>query len=537
LFLGSRCTISNSYADEINQLARAYGPRGAAFYAVVSDPEFTPKAATEYARLRQFPFPVLLDPNQELAEQGGVHVTPEAMVLDNDGQVLYAGRIDDLYGRNGRKRSAASSHDLRAALDAVCADEMPAVSERPAIGSPLPRPTAPSATDAEVTYHKDVAPILRRNCIRCHRPGEVGPFPLLSYRDAAKRAQFLKEVTTSGRMPPWKPEPGHGAFRDTLRLNDREKLVIAQWADDGAPEGDQPTAALDAEELSTGWQLGKPNIVYKVPEPFTIPAGGPDLYRAFVVSAPHDQDLAVLAFELRPGNRAVVHHAKLFVDPTGEERARDAADPGPGHASAGAVDIGRAAIWEWTPGTFPRYPPAGAGYVLKAGTDLVLFVHYHPTGKPEVDQSSVGLYLSKAPLRDLVTFVAHGTTRIDIPAGESRHRIATQKTLSFGSHAFCVMPHGHFLMREISLTATCPDGTVRHMIWIKDWDFNWQGQYTYSKPIPLPKGTRLDLVAYYDNSAANPSNPFNPPRRVRFGPTSYDEMLGCNLLVIPDKVK
>jgi hypothetical protein len=224
----------------------------------------------------------------------------------------------------------------------------------------------------------------------------------------------------------------------------------------------------------------------------------------------------------------------MFLDPTANSRQRDAADPAPGFASFGSADIRQPAIWEWTPGTVPRFQPEGAGWILKARSDLVLFIHYHPTGKPETDQSSVGIYLSKKPLRRLIAGIPLASERIDILPGEKRHVVTASTTLPEDAHAYVVMPHAHYLLREMWLKAIRPDGTVQTLLWINDWDFNWQGQYAFAKPVALPKGTRLDLVAYYDNSADNPRNPSSPPRRVRFGPTSTDEMLGCHIEVIPD---
>src|SRR4051794_12884262 len=210
---------------------------------------------------------------------------------------------------------------------------MPVVTETRAYGCPLPPPSSSSSPGEgeAVTFSRDVAPILWKNCVVCHRPGEVGPFSLLTYRDAAKRAEFLREITASRRMPPWKARPGAGVFLDNLRLTDRELAVLARWVEAGAPEGD-PADLPTPPRFTDGWQLGTPDYVFRIAEPFAIPAGGDDLFRSFVIPLPLDQDQQVVAFEFRPGNRRVVHHAKLFVVPGGTVpvRARDAADPGPG---------------------------------------------------------------------------------------------------------------------------------------------------------------------------------------------------------------
>ena len=533
LFLGTECPISNGLAPEMARLAAAYGPRGVAFLGVHPDPDVTAEVAARHAAEYRLRFPILLDPAQELTGQSGVTATPEAVVLDADRRIRYRGRIDDRYAEPGKGRAEPTTRDLVAALDAILAGKAPRVAETKPVGCPLPRAGA-AQVGGPVTYSRQVAPILDRKCAGCHRPGGVGPFSLLSYRDAAKRADFVHDVTESRRMPPWKPEPGFGTFLDDPWLTDQELAILARWAEGGAVEGD-PADRPAPPSFPEGWSLGKPDFIYTMPEAFAVPAGGPDLYRAFVIPLPPGGDRQVVAFEYRPGNRRVVHHSKLFLDPTDASRRRDRADPGPGFAAGSGAQIGDHALWEWTPGTIPRSYPADSGKSLRAGSDLILFVHYHPDGKPEADRSQVALYLSKTPLAHEVAGVPMGTTRIDIPAGDPHHEVAFSATMPVDAHAHAVLPHAHYLLREMKLRAVLPDGTVRRLLYIKDWDLNWQGQYTYADPVPLPRGTRIDLVGIYDNSADNPRNPHHPPRRVRFGPTSSDEMLGCHIQIIPDR--
>ncbi|MEJ7637307.1 MAG: ascorbate-dependent monooxygenase [Singulisphaera sp.] len=381
-----------------------------------------------------------------------------------------------------------------------------------------------------ITFHEHVAPILWRHCAGCHRPGEVGPFSLLTYKDAAKRAGFLRDVTASREMPPFRAVHGYGDFHDVGRLSRRELAVLARWADDGAPEGD-PAVGTEPPTFPEGWHLGTPDLVATMPEPFVVPADGRDVYRAFVLPLPLDRDTAVAAVEFRRGNRRVVHHARFYVDPTDECRRRDAAQAGPGFESFGG-DILKLGLGAWVPGLIPRMPPPDVGKVVRKGSDLILLVHYHGTGKEEVDRSSVGLFFCKTPPARRTSTISLSSIKIDIPPGEARHRIALTAYMKADAHALSVLPHGHFLMREISLRATLPGGQVVPMLWIDDWDFNWQGQYHFARPVPLPKGTRLDVVAYYDNSAENPFNPHRPPRRVKLGWASTDEMLGCHVQVI-----
>jgi hypothetical protein len=386
------------------------------------------------------------------------------------------------------------------------------------------------------TYNKDVAPILWKNCAGCHRPGEVGPFSLLTYKDAAKRAGFLEEITESRRMPPWKAEPDFGEFHDARRLTDAELKTLADWADAGAPEGD-PKDLPESPKFPEGWQLGKPDLVLKVPASFEIPASGKDIYRCFVIPIPTETDKTVSAVEFRPGNSKVVHHALLFLDSMGAARKKDAADDGPGFASFGGPGfLPTGSLGGWAPGAMPRFLPEGMGKMLRKGSDLVLQIHYHPDGKVESDQSTVGIYFTKKPAKQIVVGVAVRTRELNIPPGESRYHVNAQSPpLPVDAEAIGITPHMHYIGKEMKVVAETPDGESIPLIWIKDWDFNWQGQYQYKSPVKLVKGTVIKLDAYYDNSADNPRNPSQPPKAVHWGEQTTDEMCLLAVQVVTEK--
>jgi mono/diheme cytochrome c family protein len=391
------------------------------------------------------------------------------------------------------------------------------------------------AADEEVTYSKHVAPILWENCAGCHRPGEVGPFSLLSYGDAAKRAEFLGEITASRRMPPWKAEPGFGEFHDVRRLSDREIELIARWAEAGAPEGN-PADLPPAPKFPEGWQLGEPDLVLEMPEAFEVPAAGRDAFRCFVIPTGLAEDRTVAAVEFRPGNRKVVHHALFFLDASGEGREKDEADPAPGYESFGGPGIPLGgSLGGWAPGATPRRLPEGYGRMLRKGSDLVLQVHYHPSGKAEADRSTVGIYFTKEPAAKIVMGLPLVNRGISIPPGEARHKVTARFTLPVDVTAVGISPHMHNLGREMKVVAVGPDGTKTPMIWIKDWDFNWQGQYLYENGVRLPKGTTLELEAFYDNTEGNPRNPNRPPKLVAWGEQTTDEMCLCGVQVVADR--
>jgi hypothetical protein len=386
-----------------------------------------------------------------------------------------------------------------------------------------------------VSYTRDIAPILQANCMNCHRDGEVAPFPLTSYQDAAKRARQLADVTQSRFMPPWKPEHGFGRLAGERRLTDRQLELLDRWADAGAPEGD-PADLPAAPKFAEGWLLGEPDVVVKVPEAFSVPAGGRDVFRNFVVPLSVDSDKLVAAVEFRPGNRRVVHHALFFLDSSGAARQKDAADPGPGYSSFGGPGfLPSGALGGWAPGGTPQVLPEGMGRLLRKGSDLVIQVHYHPSGKPETDQSTVGIHFVKSLPQKIVAGMMVFDRALDIPAGADRHPMARSYTIPADVTLIGLTPHMHLLGREMKVTATFPDGRVENLIWIKDWNFNWQDQYLLERPLRLPKGTRLDVSATYDNSDKNPLNPNTPPRRVTWGEQTTDEMFICFVLVTTDR--
>ena len=424
---------------------------------------------------------------------------------------------------------------------------------------------APAAAGEAVTYTKHVAPILFRQCVACHRPGEVAPFGLLSYRDAARRADQLAEVTAARLMPPWKAEQGHGDFRDARVLTDEEKTVFSDWAKAGAPEGD-PRDLPPAPQFIDDWPLGKPDLVLRMKDAVEVPADGPDQIRVIPLPTGLTEDKMLVAVDFRPGNRAVVHHAIVAVDEIGlmqglaqrgsPPRApgagggpaprgpfRGGGGPGFGPFRGGGPGAGPPvpprAILElfrpggrpafsmlggWVPGGTPQFIAEGFGMPLGKDAKLVLQMHYHPVGKPATDRSEVALYFAGKPGARAVHTLAMAGLPLSIPAGEKRHRVRTSFTVPIETAVHSVSPHMHQLGREMKVEAVLPDGGRKPLVWIRDWDWNWQGRYVYREPVTLPAGTRIELEAFYDNSADNPANPNSPPKAVYWGEQTTDEM-------------
>jgi hypothetical protein len=270
-----------------------------------------------------------------------------------------------------------------------------------------------------------------------------------------------------------------------------------------------------------------------MPNPFDIPNEGNDIYQCFVIPLNLNKDEGVIAVDFQPGNKKVVHHAIMFLDHNGQARRK--ADPKTGsYASFGGPGyIPTGSIGAWAPGARPAFLPEGTARFLKKGSDLVLQVHYHPSGKAETDQSKLGIYFAKKPPEHFVGAVALRSRALVIPAGDAKYTVETKTVpLPVDATALGIFPHMHYIGKEIKVDAKLPDGKEIPLIWIRDWDFNWQGAYNYKKPIDLPKGTVLKLRATYDNSTANPRNPSNPPREVTWGEQTTDEMCLCGVQVI-----
>ena len=376
---------------------------------------------------------------------------------------------------------------------------------------------------AAPTFNKDIAPILYKNCATCHRPGQVAPFSLLTYSDAAKRAGLVAAVTAKRYMPPWKAEPGYGHFADERRLTESQIALIGEWARSGAQEGD-PRQKPMPPRFPSGWQAGQPDAVLSILQDFTIAPDGNDVFQCFVIPLNSTTDRYVKTVEFHPGNPLVVHHALFFLDTIGEARRLDGKTAEPGYPCFGSPQIAvSGGLGGWAPGATPTALPDGVAHTLKKGTDLVIQIHYHPTGRLETDRSSIGLTFGDPPRKGLASLLV-GTRQIDLPAGDAHHEVNDWMLVPEDIDLIGIAPHAHLLCRDMKADAKLPDGTTVPLIWIKDWDFNWQGQYRYAESVHLPKGTRIEMRYTYDNSSGNPHNPSSPPKRVTFGEQTTDEM-------------
>jgi tetratricopeptide (TPR) repeat protein len=389
------------------------------------------------------------------------------------------------------------------------------------------RAQPPAAADRPIVFTKDIAPILYRHCATCHRPDGVAPFSLITYDEARHHAAQIAAATARRYMPPWKPEAGYDKFTGERRLSDTEIAFIRRWAANGRLEGDLKDLP-SPPRFSSGWSLGKPDLVVSLPE-YPLRADGPDVFRNFVVpvpgSVPGPVPRYVAALEFRPGSRAV-HHANIRVDPTPASRRLDDADPEPGYEGVilRSADYPDGHFLGWTPGQMA--PPASStlAWRLEPGADLVVQLHLQPTGKRERIAPSIALYFAKDPPTSTPAILRLGRQNIDIPAGMRDYHVVDAYVLPIDAEIRAIQPHAHYRARRVSAAAVLPDGTRRPLILIENWDFNWQDQYRYAKPFWLPAGTRLEMDDVFDNSDTNPRNPSRPPTRVSWGWRSSDEM-------------
>ena len=384
------------------------------------------------------------------------------------------------------------------------------------------------AAVAAPTFSHDVAPLVYRRCAGCHHTGGVAPFPLITYGDVSKRAKLIATVTAKRYMPPWLPSAPR--FQHENKLTDAEIAMLGQWAAGGAAQGsvnETPAAPVFHE----GWTLGKPDLEAQMPTSFEVPAEGPDLYQCFVIPAPGPRDRWVRALDIRPGNSRVVHHVILFQDTTRTARKRDTGSGYPCFGTPGFLPA--RGLGGWTPGALPAVNPEDIPELFHGGSDLVLQIHYHPTGRVETDRTAVALYFTDTPPKRRLMDIPLNSSRIDIPPGDRAYKVTDHFTIPVEVDALGVIPHAHYVCRSMYAYAVLPDGTRRTLLRIPDWNFNWQQQYRYATPMRLPADTRVEMEFTYDNSAANPRNPNQPPARVVYGPGTQDEMAGLHLQVVP----
>ena len=550
VFTGIDCPIGNVYMPRLVALSEKYGDQGVTFLAINANASESAEEIAKHAEEYKIGFPVLADPSGRAAGSLQAERTCEALVLDGTAKLRYRGAIDDQYGYGVRKNEPEVYY-LADAIDAILAGDEPEPAATPVEGCPIDRddsmasnlPAVRPAADAivealgelepaidpeslgPVTYNDQVAPILHERCETCHQPGQVGPFAMLDYGDAKRWATSIGEVVDDRRMPPWHADPRFGEFRNDRHLSPLEHATLIAWVDQGAPEGDRPapadegqaeTADTDASRTPEGWSIGTPDVVFEIPEPYKVQADGALPYQHFRVKTNFTEDKWVSGIQTKPTARAAVHHIIVYLR-----------DPNNANGNRGGFEGGMEHLAGYAPGDIPSEFPPGAAKKIPAGAELVFQIHYTPIGKEVVDRTAVGMVFADEPPTARVRTLPIANMRFRIPPGAPDREVVSRTTIQTeGVELIGLFPHMHLRGKDFKFTAVDPDGTEEVLLSVPQYDFAWQSYYWLAEPKPLPPGTKLECVAHFDNSAANPAlTEADTKEEVRWGEQTWDEMM------------
>jgi peroxiredoxin len=515
-FLGVDCPLASLYGTRLEELSREFRSQGVQFVGINSNQQDTRADIDRNIREHKLTFPMLKDAGNLVADLFGARRTPEVYLLDDKRVVRYQGRIDDQYSV-GAKRVMVGRRDLAIAIEELLAVKAVSRPITEAPGCLISRVRSLPKT-GEVTFSKDIAPIIQQHCLSCHRPENVAPFSLTNYQEAAAWADTISEVVNDNRMPPWHANPKYGRFANDPRLTDQNKKLINDWVKGGVPEGQAADLAMPAK-LADGWTIPGPDAVVPIDQPFKVPANGIIDYQYFEVDPGFKEDKWVTQAEVRPGNRAVVHHCTVFLKP-------------PGHDSAVLVgELGSVCLAATAPGTPPMKLPDGMAKRIPAGWHFVFVIHYTSNGTEQTDQTSIGLVFAdpKKVKKEVATQIVLDT-ELNIPPHEPNHRV--EHTTSFDKDVLllALFPHMHLRGKDFRFEAEYLDGRHEILLDVPRYDFNWEHRYELAEPKLLPAGTIVHVIGHYDNSANNPFNP-DPNVTVHTGSQITDEMFNGYLEV------
>ena len=509
VFLGVECPLAKLYVLRLNELARELEPRGLQIIGIDSNQQDSLTEIAEFVRLHEISFPLLKDPGNVVADRFGATRTPEVFLLDQQRTVRYQGRIDDQLAVAVR-RDAPKRRDLARAVKELLAGKQVSLPVTEAPGCLIGRLRLPKGKGT-VTYSKDIAPIVQEHCQTCHRTGQIAPFPLTNYAETVGWAEMIREVVADGRMPPWHADPRYGHFANDSRLSEEEHQKIFIWVRDGAPEGN-PTDLPPERKFADDWNMGRPDQVFTVDKPFDVPAQGIIEYQMFEIDPGFTEDRWISVAEIRPSNRAVMHHATVFLKTPGQEVALEGGTQGSYCLAATAL------------GTPPLRLPPGMAKRIPAGCKFLFVVHYVAIGSPQQDQIGMGLtYADPREVHQEVSTKLMYDLDLRIPPHEADHRVDQSWRIDRDILLLAMFPHMHLRGRSFQYDVRYSDGTNEVLLSVPRYDFNWQNRYELAEPKRLPAGTVITCTAHYDNSAANPANP-DPSATVLAGQQTTDEM-------------
>ncbi len=509
IFLGTECPLAKQYGSKLAELSRRYKSKGVEFVGIDSNQRDSLAAITHFGRVNHIEFPILKDAANQVADKFDAARTPEAFVLDASGTIRYRGKIDDQFGV-GYARPSASRHFLADALDDVLAAKAVRTATVAAIGCRIGRVNR-HAEKGSVTYSNQIARIVQSRCVECHRAGQIAPFTLTSFKDVSAWAENMMEVIDNQRMPPWNADPKYGEFSNDSRVPAAEKQLIAEWIDNGCPEGDRsqlPPPVTFAE----GWRIPKPDLIVKMPKAFKIPATGIVDYQYFIVDPGLKHDVWVKAAEGKPGNRSIVHHMVLSYMPPGQK------EPDP-------TDPLLKAVASSGPGIPALITPEGYARRIPAGSKLVFQMHYTPNGTEQTDQSEAGLvFADPTTVKKEMQIGAVINFQFVLPPGFDNVLCTAEDKFEKDTLLYALIPHMHLRGKSFRFVAAYPNGKTEILLDVPKYDFNWQNIFQLSKARLMPKGSVLRCIAHFDNSENNLVNP-DPSKFVHFGEQTFDEMM------------
>jgi peroxiredoxin len=510
VFTGTECPVNNFYMPRLKELYGKYAAKGVQFLAVNSNPQDTMAQVADHAKREGLPFPVLKDTDQKVADLLQAERTPEVVLFDSRRTICYRGRIDNQFGV-GFRRPQPNRRDLAEAIDEILAGKPVSIARTQVAGCLIAR-SKKTATAAKITYTNQIARLFQNKCQECHRPGEIGPFSLLTYHQAKGWADMIQETVRDGRMPPWYADSRYSKFANDRRLSKEEKETLVAWIDQGCPKGEDKDLP-PAKAWHEGWWIGKPDAVITMKEDFTVPADGGKAgvpYKYFTVPTNFTEDKWIQAAEARPGNRAVVHHIIAFVSSPGDHQGS--------RTDRGSYLVGIA------PGEEPLVLPPGMAKKIPKGASITFQMHYTPNGVEQTDRSSLGLIFSKEPPKQLVRTASIAQGQLAIPPGDGNYKTVSSASYDKETVILSFMPHMHLRGKDFEYRVEYPDGRSEVVLSVPRYDFAWQMRYVLAEPLRLPAGSKVVCTAHFDNSRNNRNNP-DPTLTVGWGPQTWDEMM------------
>jgi peroxiredoxin/mono/diheme cytochrome c family protein len=512
-FLGVECPLCKMYAPRLEQLSKQFADKGVVFLGVDSNRQDSLTEMAAYARQHGVSFPLIKDLNNVIADKVGAVRTPEVVVLDQDRVVRYRGRVDDQYGfqsGTGYARPKISRSDLSEAVNELLAGKAVSQPTSEVAGCLIGR-VRPVKDSGGVTYSDQIARIFQKRCVECHREGQIGPFALTSYEEAAGWSSMIEEVVRDQRMPPWHADPHFGTFENDSSLTQEEKDQIYTWVANGAPEGDPKKLPEPRKFPGTYMMPYEPDaIIHMADEAFDVPAEGTVEYKYFSVDPGFTEDKWVKVAECLPDNRGVVHHIIVFIKP-------------PEGTAKGIEAFGH--LTGYAPGTRPHVLPDGMAKFVPAGSKLVFQLHYTPNGTPQKDRSAVAIkFEDPKNVKWRVATIGASNTSFSIPPNADNYPVESQQKFGSDIQLLSLFPHMHLRGKAFHYEAIYPDGTKEVLLDVPHYDFNWQNSFIFDKIKTLPKGTTLHCVAHFDNSEHNLANP-NPNETVKWGDQTWEEMM------------